>query len=316
MGAYISQPSVVLPKFLLADRNLSNHAKSLLALLDDYRNKKTGQCNPRIDRLASDLSLSRRTIERALSELARWGLVIIRHGQRVSQYAVAARELWEKLLAQARIKFSKIVEKRADQDPPPERTESEENTGVLPDPVATNCRSALRQIVAVEPPLSLLNLPSEPTYPANEGIDAARSVHHVETTQAAAAPPALVDNGRSRTRSPLSEALWKELVSVHPQPGKPIAALEEIDRLLFDNRGQAQKLVEVLRRRHAEWREYWATLDRAGYIPQLWRWVKECEWIAAPVIRKPALREYATAGERINAAFERLAEKDRLRGRQ
>jgi hypothetical protein len=42
--------------------------------------------------------------------------------------------------------------------------------------------------------------------------------------------------------------------------------------------------------------------------------VKECEWIAAPVIRKPALQEYATAGERNKAMMERLAEKDRQRG--
>jgi hypothetical protein len=113
----------------------------------------------------------------------------------------------------------------------------------------------------------------------------------------------------------MSEELWKELVAVHPQPGKGLAALDEIDRLLFENRGQAQKLVAVLRKRHAEWRQYWATLDAAAYIPQLWRWVKECEWIVAPVIRKPALRAFASAAERNKACMERLAEKDRLRGR-
>jgi DNA-binding transcriptional ArsR family regulator len=311
MSTNTYQPYLTLPIFVTADQRISNSAKHLLALLENYRNKATGQCNPRVRRLASDLGLTERTIYRALAELRKWQLITVKRMRNTCQYIIRARNEWYNLLRKT---ISDTVEKVLPPQPAVEPVPVPETPAMMPTLDCQECQVRPDIDVRSEPPHLLLNLPSEPPYPANEGIDAARSVHHVETTQAAAAPPALVDNGRSKTRSPLSEELWKELVAVHPQPGKPIAALEEIDRLLFDNRGQAVKLAAVLRTRHAEWRVYWATLDRAGYIPQLWRWVKECEWIAAPVIRKPALRAYATAGERNKAMMERLAEKDRLRG--
>jgi hypothetical protein len=109
---------------------------------------------------------------------------------------------------------------------------------------------------------------------------------------------ARLNAARRPLRSRYSEALWRELVAVHPQPGKALAALEEIDKLLHENWTQATKLAKTLRTRHDQWREYWATLEKGAFIPQLWRWVKEGEWIVAPVIRTPARRAFESAGER------------------
>jgi hypothetical protein len=305
----ITQPSIVLPKFLEADPCLSNNAKHLLALLDDYKNRITGQCNPRIIRLATDLSLSRSTVLRALRELQQWGLVIIRHTQRVNQYIIAAREMWAKMLAQARIKFSKPVEKAPGASPPAEQREGEQN----PSPRVSKWNSAEYQNGTLDPPVSLLTEPTDRTYLSNnEGLAADRSVHHAEPRQAPATPALVVDKSldedqmparlnaaRRPLRSRYSEALWQELVAVHPQPGKALAALEEIDRLLHENWQQAAKLVATLRSRHQQWREYWATLEAGAFIPQLWRWVKEGEWIVAPVIRTPARRAFEPKAERL-----------------
>jgi hypothetical protein len=52
----------------------------LVALIEHYR-RDTGQCDPSIDRIARLLSITRRTVFRALDHLAAGGLVIrIRHG--------------------------------------------------------------------------------------------------------------------------------------------------------------------------------------------------------------------------------------------
>jgi hypothetical protein len=314
----IAHPSIVLPKFLVADRTISRPAKLLLALLDDYRNKVTGQCNPRIARLALDLAVSRRTVERALRELQRWKLIVVTYCQRMSKYVLAARDQWQKLLQKACAKppqtdtFSKAAAS------PDARNQAAENIGQNPIPDTTKCRNVIRQNVVTETSLSLLTEPTDRTYLSNSGgAHADRSVDHVEV---AAATPAIVNDlcedeptprpPRQRPlRSKLSEPLWRELCAVHPQPGKALAALEEIDCLLHNNWQQAEQLARALRKRHLEWREYWNTLEAGSYIPQLWRWVKEGEWIMAPVIRKPALRAFATKGERIKDILDRIERK-------
>lgn len=50
-------------------------AKAVLILLANRHNHDTGQCNPRISRLAADLECSERTVRRALDELETKGII-------------------------------------------------------------------------------------------------------------------------------------------------------------------------------------------------------------------------------------------------
>jgi DNA-binding transcriptional ArsR family regulator len=73
---------VRLPLSLLAS-GLSVSAKLLLGLLEWHRNKRTNRCNPKLETLAAEFGVSKRTARRALAELRETGFVIEqRHGSK------------------------------------------------------------------------------------------------------------------------------------------------------------------------------------------------------------------------------------------
>jgi hypothetical protein len=80
-----------------------------------------------------------------------------------------------------------------------------------------------------------------------------------------------------------AEALAWELLADHPQPGLPLKAIPEVEKVLARDPGAAAKL----RSAHAAWREYWLTLPVEKFRPQLWRWISDGDWLMAPVPRKP-----------------------------
>lgn len=80
-----------------------------------------------------------------------------------------------------------------------------------------------------------------------------------------------------------AEQLAFELMAEHPQPGLPLKAAAEIDKVLRRDPSAAN----VMREHHPAWCEYWATLPVEKYVPQLWRWIAEGEWRIEPVVRKP-----------------------------
>ncbi|HEY1897582.1 MAG TPA: helix-turn-helix domain-containing protein [Terracidiphilus sp.] len=316
---------MVVPKFLLEDGHLSTHAKLLLTLLDDYRNKVTGQCNPRVRRLAANLRLGERTIYRALAELRKWQLVTIQRCRYVCQYIIAARDQWLKLLCKKFSTAEEIPAPKVQETLVPDQEKAASGTDARP----ANQAGQSCQLGRSGAPVSLLTEPTYGTYlSTNGGAVPPRSVHHAEEKQAPATPALVVDNSSGEDqaalfarpnrplRSPLSEPLWRDLVSAHPQPGKALSALEEIDKLLHENWTQATKLAKTLRTRHDQWREYWATLEKGAFIPQLWRWVKEGEWIVAPVIRTPARRAFESKAERLDRIFRDMDQRDRKAGRE
>jgi hypothetical protein len=120
----------MIPKWLCATEKLSLAAKVLLVILDDHRNRKTGQCNPRIRTLAKESHTPRRTVQRALADLCRLGLIQITWAQRESNYRIAPRSEWSKILMR--------------------------QIGATENPDAPVWRNALRQFGATEPAVSLL----------------------------------------------------------------------------------------------------------------------------------------------------------------
>jgi hypothetical protein len=83
-----------------------------------------------------------------------------------------------------------------------------------------------------------------------------------------------------------AEALARELSNTHPQPGLPRKAVGEVRKALA-----AGWSADAIRKRHAEWCEYWATLAAGKFIPMLWRWFDSGDFESRPVIRKPAVVE-------------------------
>jgi hypothetical protein len=77
---------LIISKDLAADKSLSVTAKLLFSLLRDYRNNRTGQCNPWETTLAGKLGISRWTVMRGLEELKRAGWLEVRRGQNGNRY--------------------------------------------------------------------------------------------------------------------------------------------------------------------------------------------------------------------------------------
>jgi hypothetical protein len=88
----------ILPRTLKEAPGLTMTAKVLLAELWEFRNRQTGQCNPRIAKLAERLGVVEKTIDRALASLYQIGLVVPRKGQRGNSYSIAPKTEWAVIL--------------------------------------------------------------------------------------------------------------------------------------------------------------------------------------------------------------------------
>jgi len=69
------EPFAMVPTTVLRDPALSVYAKILFAILTTYANPKTSKCWPSMRRLSADAGCSKRTCQRAVSELESRGLI-------------------------------------------------------------------------------------------------------------------------------------------------------------------------------------------------------------------------------------------------
>jgi len=77
---------LIVSKELAANNRLSVTAKLLFAQLLDYRNDRSGQCNPWEATVAQRLGISRATVIRGVAALEKAGLLKIIRGQRGNRY--------------------------------------------------------------------------------------------------------------------------------------------------------------------------------------------------------------------------------------
>jgi len=70
------EPFAQIPTAILRDQKLSVFAKILFAILTTYANPKTSKCWPSMRRLSADAGCSKRTCQRAISELESRGLIV------------------------------------------------------------------------------------------------------------------------------------------------------------------------------------------------------------------------------------------------
>ena len=67
-------------------------------MLIDHQNAKESRCNPKEKTLAAELGVARATIERALADLRRIGLLQSVRSQRFNRYEIVNPARWPKIL--------------------------------------------------------------------------------------------------------------------------------------------------------------------------------------------------------------------------
>jgi biotin operon repressor len=269
--------------------DLSATARLVFQALVWHRNRKTGQCNPRLGTLARELGLCKDTIWRAMNELRARGCIMSQKGQRGCVYGFAPSA-------------------SMNQKP---RTE---NQDAEPAPAYGKSVRTRPENQYAEAPASLLNLLElKKTVPA---ADADVKLQAVPSSASSAVSPAALEEKNGTQHMPEVVAhpvshphkpgilfptyaddvreLHRDLVAVHPMPGLPERALSGLQTIV-DASGDRTETLKTVRTNHGLWREFWATLPPERFIPQLWRWLRDGEWRIPPIVRKGASAEESPA---------------------
>lgn len=243
---------LIIPRNILTASEITVTARLVLAQLYDHRNKRTGQCNPKIRTLASELGLSISTVGRALRSLREAAMVKITWRQRSSDY--------------------QILNGQNDRTENPDRSKRPIKNG-------QNDRS--------DDPVSLY----EPNFIEPNTSNAAVPLRVPIPRCAAAAASSFAFAQQKSQPDPIrvqAEELVEELHAVHPQPGLPDKAVAEAEQILRAS-SDPDETVETVRRNHAAWKAHWEMLRPGQFIPQLWRWLRDGEWRRS--VSKPVRQE-------------------------
>jgi hypothetical protein len=88
------------------------------------------------------------------------------------------------------------------------------------------------------------------------------------------------DNGNEPQRDVLVRTTGDALHDHHPVPGQVHQTYREIERVIADAVDPAEFAAGMLRN-HAGYRAYWAEHPKA-YIPPLWRWIRDGDYLKPP----------------------------------
>jgi len=285
----------------------------LLLILITFRNRTTGQCNPKRATLAKRLGFGLRTTDKYLAELRGKGLVRSRPtAGRYSSYEIDTAAEWKTAPPEAAGERPESPGRCATscasgaQDGAPEVRKSAqfgaavslyEPTVLQPkvfEPLAT---------AAAAPVAEEVRKLEKPTAAAAVSDDQ-KSFQHQDRVAVAAPLPVLPpqvrpENAKSEVRQ-LAQELAQELSATHPKPGLPYKAVEEITRAL-ETSGNPILAAEQMRANHAAWCEYWRGPGANGFIGMLFRWVRDGEWQIKPVVRRPMSKTDLKAEEFLKA---------------
>jgi hypothetical protein len=246
-------------------------------MLIDHQNAKESRCNPKEKTLAAELGVARATIERALADLRRIGLLQSVRSQRFNRYEIVNPARWPIILM----------------------TQNESSETVPDDSKRVN-KMTQNESSGASASL-LLNVLIE------RGAD--RAAAAVETSTLSTRAPALVYGGaaaaaaHARVKINSVSELCRELLSRHPHPQQPHKAEEELKKIL------SSAAPELIRERHAAWCAYWAA-NPGKFIPHLWRWLADGDWeTSPPTERKPPAK--SRKGQLIDDLFASLDAKKR-----
>jgi hypothetical protein len=290
---------------ILEIHSLSSGARITLFALLSFRNKETGQCNPRITTLSERLGAPYGTVRCWLRELRLSGAVEMTKHRGSNSYRIDPSKSCGKAgRPKHRERLVPDAQERLDFDAQERRTFDAVAGSVLIEQTEENrqrrtCAAAVKTTgsvgtcekrTAAAAQSSLFDNPPEPERPASPPVAA--------TVEAEPEPDSREHDGRAQVVIPppqaqiaeLAQAMALELLKVHPQPGLGKRAAPEIERVLRAA-PDVTATAERMWNNHAAWMQYWKTLEAGKFIPQLWRWLHDGDWEQAPVIRKPAERE-------------------------
>jgi hypothetical protein len=275
-------PFVCLPDAAIWQR-IGSHAKVLYAALIHYRNRKTGLCNPKLSRLAERLGKSLRTIRRALDQLRRAGMVIVRRTLFGNRYEIATPDQWGTTMS---------------------RHDCEAKCG--PCASATGDLTHRPSVAAQEPDVfepeeqgaALLLLPADREEATTTTPAAGGAQPETPTPPAPVVAPAA---SGSLNENPVvhesaeeeAEKLVIELLPYHPWKGNRPWAVKAIAKVLSQDPGAGDQI----RRSHIAMRPHWdieQSLSPGKFRPPLGQWIEEGNWkaeAAPPAERKDIKRE-------------------------
>jgi DNA-binding transcriptional ArsR family regulator len=256
---------VCLPDAAIWQPCLSSHAKALFAALLSYRSRKTGLCNPRLNKLAERLGASLSTIRRALDQLRRAGMVIVYRTLFGNRYEIATPDRWGTTISAT------------------ECAVTGERSAAF-----TDERTQRSRMSAQEPDV-LNHMGDEPD------ADAASVCTPCEEAAAAATTFVEMQPEKPTPRAAreiavreAAEQIVVELMAEHPQPGNLPGAIAAAERILASKPDQIEATVEAMRSSHAAWRLEWPS---RRFIPMLPKWFADGDWRNPPVKRKDVKSE-------------------------
>ena len=262
--ATITFPFICLPDAAIWQPGLSSHAKTLFAALLSYRNRKSGLCNPKLNKLAERLGKSLSTIRRALDQLRRAGMIIVRRTLFGNAYELATPDRWQTTISATDCALK--CERSA---------------------ALTDERTQRSRMSAQEPDV-LNHIEDEPDAAAAVLTTPAKQTAATATTFVECKPenPTHPEPGGSPGEPTVSEAAEKiaiELMAEHPMPGNLPGAIAEAEKILAKAPEGIEATVEVLRSSHAAWRLEWPSRH---FIPMLRKWFHDGDWRNPPASRK------------------------------
>ena len=251
----MTEPYVTITKSLVCSTRISATAMRLLLMLEIHRNKKTGQCNPKVRSLAAELGMGERSVRRDLAELRETGFIVEqKHGQRSDSYVIARVLEWP-TLASLKIfrqdKFGRVKhDKCGKSDGSPSLYEKKPSEKEASAPAASRDSDCHR--------------PPKPT---------------------AATTATKNSSSNNATKNGVHGlALRDELLEQHPEKGNPKKALPVICSILAAS-ADPVATAAAIRASHRAWRDEWdAKLAHRpqAFIPQLWSWFESEEYLHPP----------------------------------
>ena len=248
-----------------------NSVQWVLAALLWHRNRKTGQCNPRIATLATELHFSERTVKYALRWLKETGIVTGRNrGQGYSEqsYRIAPQAQWPSLIPECKKLHS----------------ESERKCTL------ESAKSALSKVqkVHLDAAASINELENRTRKENKSECSALLERKRVVTTREAHAPKNGICKPEETPPDPelsrLVDGLAGAMLPAYPRPGRPKEAKAALHDLLCNVTGEERlELAERIQDNLESWNEYWRmtalSSRKRPFIPMFAEWVTsgDCE---------------------------------------
>ena len=275
----------------ILDLGISPRAQSVFHALVSRRNRRTGLCNPQQKKLAERFGCHLHSIERAFAELRAAGMILAHRTLTGNRYDLTTPDRWQRpsqppSMAGAQPPSVAVTNRHqwrvegAASLYEPDVFQPDEKNAAAAAQYTPGVEAASAASIFVE------NEPEKPTHPAPGGSGSLNENFpgHIAETEKGNFPKNFP--GEIFPAQEAAAAVVAELMAVHPEPGNAPKAVAAVAKLVASKPGEVVATLEAVRASHASWRLRWAEYAPGRFIPQLWRWIAEGDWLNVPVERK------------------------------